>query len=573
MTEREPSGNYWQRRISRRRGLQGAALAGAGLAAAALIACTNEQQTGTTGTQQQGAQPKRGGTLTRSRGELIDGYGSGFDPYVLTGAYPPLMGLFYQNLIKYHGVTLDLSPELAQKWEQVSPTEYLLTLSPGAKWQNKPPANGRALTAADIVYSLNRFRSEDPKFVNRSLLNSADKIEAVDQSHVRITTKAPDASFLFNLADVTMVILNPEVVERAGRFVEPETAVGTGAFILQSSDDTGSVLVRNPDYWKPGLPYLDSIRLINLRDPQARFAAFQAGQFDVVQVPGSEAKNILGDRSGKYWTEWAKEVAVSTIWQNTRRKPFDDKRVNRALRLLVDHTEAITGWAEVWFGKGYLTGSAHLPTILDAWDYSEEEYRQAATPLFLEWKQPKDEAAREAISLLSAAGITPDNPLRFELSASNSPSSQAGLQLQQSQFNRLSRGAVQVEIRAMESIQHLGLMTRGEFDVVGPIMRGGYIEPDIMLQQVYKSTGGQNFGKYTDPALDQMIDRQRTIFDVPQRKAAIKEINTYLIQNAPYTASAGGGYLNATKSAVKGFIPEHNSRFRGDPYEQLWLDV
>ena len=55
----------------------------------------------------------------------------------------------------------------------------------------------------------------------------------------------------------------------------------------------------------------------------------------------------------------------------------------------------------------------------------------------------------------------------------------------------------------MESIQHLGLMTRGEFDVVGPIMRGGYIEPDIMLQQVYNSTGSQNFGKYSDSALDQ----------------------------------------------------------------------
>jgi peptide/nickel transport system substrate-binding protein len=493
---------------------------------------------------------------------------------VLTGAYPPLMGLFYQNLIKYHDVTLDLSPELAQKWEQVSPTEYVFTLAPGVKWHNKPPANGRALTADDIVYSLNRFRSDDPKFVNRSLLNSADKIEAVDQSHVRITTKAPDAAFLFNLADVTMVILNPEVVERAaGRFATPDTAVGTGAFILEQHDDTASTLVRNPEYWKPGLPYLDRIRLINLRDPQARFAAFLSGQFDIVQVPGSEAKKIIEDKSGKYWYGWGKEVSVSTIWPNTRRKPYDDKRVTRALRLLVDHREAITGWAEVWFGRGTLQGSAHLPAILSSWDFTEEEYQQAATPLFLEWKQPKDEAAREALALLSAAGFTPENPLRFELSAADSPSSAAGLQLQQSQYNRLSRGALQVDIRPMESIQHLGLMTRGDFDVVGPIMRGGYIEPDILLQQVYRSNGGQNFGKYTDPALDQMIDKQRTIFDPAQRKAAVREINTYLIQNAPYTATAAGGYLNATKATLRGYVPVHNSRFRGDPYEAMWFDV
>ena len=367
MTERDSSGHYWQRRVTRRRGLQGAAAVGAGLAATTLLACnpTQPTSTSTTSTQSQtAAQPKRGGTLTRSRGELIDGYGSGFDPYVLTGAYPPLMGLFYQNLIKYHGVTLDLSPELAQKWEQVSPTEYILTLAPNAKWQNKAPANGRAFTADDVVYSLNRFRSDDPKFVNRSLLNSADKIEKVDQRRVRITTKAPDASFLFNLADVTMVMLNPEVVEKAGRFVEAETAVGTGAFILQSHSDTSSSLVRNPDYWKPGLPYLDGITLLNLRDPQARFAAFLSGQFDVVQVPGSEAKRIQGDQTGKYWSDWAKEVSVSTLWQNTRRKPYDDKRVNRALRLLVDHTKRSQA--------GLMSGSAGarsraLPTFRPFW--------------------------------------------------------------------------------------------------------------------------------------------------------------------------------------------------------------
>jgi ABC-type transport system substrate-binding protein len=116
-------------------------------------------------------------------------------------------------------------------------------------------------------------------------------------------------------------------------------------------------------------------------------------------------------------------------------------------------------------------------------------------------------------------------------------------------------------------------MTRGDFDVVGPIMRGGYIEPDILLQQVYRSNGGQNFGKYTDPALDQMIDKQRTIFDPAQRKAAVREINTYLIQNAPYTATAAGGYLNATKATLRGYVPVHNSRFRGDPYEAMWFDV
>jgi ABC-type transport system substrate-binding protein len=559
-------------RHTRREVLRGAAASGAGLAALSLLGCRQEG-TPATAPAAGTVQPKRGGAITRSRGNLTDAYSGGFDPHVLTGAYGPLMGLFYQNLVKYHNVTLDLSPELAEKWEQPSQTEYLFSLNPAAKWQNKPPANGRALTASDVVFSLNRFRSDDARFINRSLLSSVDKIEAVNTSTVRITTRSPDVTLLMNLADVQMAILNPEVAEKAGKFATVDTAVGTGAFILQSSDDTVAHLVRNPDYWKPGLPYLDSVRLLNQLDPQARFAAFLAGQFDIVQVPGQEAKKFFAEQSQKYWMDWAKEVATYTVWPNTRRKPFDDARVTRALRLLVDHNEAITGWADVWHGRGSLVGSGHFPSMLEQWDFSEEEYRAARGPAFLEWKQPKDEAAREALALLSAAGFSRETPLKFELSQSTGVQSQSATQILQQQFLRLAQGVVQPEIKIYDNVVLLGLMARGEWDLAGPTARGGYIEPDQVLQQVYRSTGGQNFGKWSDPKADEMIDRQRTIFDAAQRKALIKEILTYLMLNAPYTGFTSPSYLNVTQPKLRDFTPEHVSRFRGDQYERIWLDV
>lgn len=565
--------SYWERQLTRRRALIGAAWAGSSFIAASILACGGGGKAAPPAGAPAVRQPKRGGTLTRSRGELVDAYGSGFDPYVLTGAYPPLMGLFYQNLVRYHNVTLELEPEIAQTWEQPSQTEYVFRLAAGIKWHNKPPANGRELTAADVVFSLNRFRSDEPRFINRSLLASADRIEAVDRSTVRITTKEPDVTLLMNLADVTMVILNPEVVERAGRFATADTAVGTGAFVLESSDDTSARLVRNPDYWKPGLPYLDSVRLVALNDPQARWAAFLAGQFDIGLVPGQEAKKFLTEQGTKYVTDWAKDVATWTIWLNTRKKPFDDARVVRALRLLVDHSEAVAGWAEVWFGRGTLAGSGHFPGVLERWDFSEEEYQQARTPLFLEWKQPKDEAAREALALLSAAGFTRDNPLKFEQSSTSTPSSESAAQLLQKQYQRLSQGVVQPELRFHENTVHFGMMARGEFEVAGPVARGGYLEPDQVFQQVYRTGGGQNFGRWSDPTADQMIARQRTIFEPAQRKALVREILTYLMQHAPYTGFAAALFLNATQPKVKNFLPEHAGRFRGDTYERIWLDV
>jgi ABC-type transport system substrate-binding protein len=149
----------------------------------------------------------------------------------------------------------------------------------------------------------------------------------------------------------------------------------------------------------------------------------------------------------------------------------------------------------------------------------------------------------------------------------------AAAQLLQSQYQRFSQGAVTSELKFFENAIHISLQSRGEFDVGGPAARGGFIEPDQIFQQVYHSNGSLNFGKYNDPTADQMIEKQRTIFDGAQRKAAVKEILSHLIQNAPYTGWASNSYLNVVQPHVRNFFPEHRSRFRGSQYESIWLDL
>jgi peptide/nickel transport system substrate-binding protein len=337
---------------------------------------------------------------------------------------------------------------------------------------------------------------------------------------------------------------------------------------LQSKDDTSAVTVRNPDYWQEGRPYLDGVRILGITDPQSEWAAFLARQIHVVVVPGRETKRFLDEQSKNYFTDWFSDITVQQIWQNTRRKPFDDARVNRALRLLVDHTEAIKGWAEVWFGRGSFQGSAHLPHSLQAWDFAESEYAS-----MLEWKQPKDEAAREALSLLSAAGFTRDNPLKFVLSAVNIPFSQAGSELLQAQYLRLGQGVIQPDFKVLDNVSHINAMAQGDFEFAGPIARASFFEPDQVFRSIYYSTGAQNYGKYSDPRLDQMIDQQRAIFDTAQRKAAVREINRYLIEHAPYTGWSSRDQLNAAHPQVKDFVPESAFVVPAYQYAQVWLDT
>lgn len=549
--------------VSRRRVLQGATLSGAGLVTAAILGCGRGERPVPPSGAPSAAQPKRGGILTRLT--ATDGvFNQGLDPHKTGGSEAGLMNLWYQTLVRLHPVTAEVEAELAQKWEQPTPTEYIFRLAPNILWHDKPPVNGRPLTAQDVAFSLNRARTPEPLFVNRSLLNQIDKIEAVDTSTVRVTTKVPDVTTLLNLGDLTMHILAPEVVERFDKLTAPEHAIGTGAFILQAMDDTSATTVRNPRYWKAGLPYLDGVRLVHIPDLQVAYAAFLSGQLDVTQIPGEESKRFLAERGRQYNTGWSPGVNCFLLSPNTSVKPFDDPRVVRAMRLLTDHQEGVTAWAEVFYGAGT---SYTLPHAMESWDLTPAEYAQ-----ILEWKQPKDEAAREALALLSAAGYNRSNPLKFSLLNSNIPTGRASAQIVQSQWQRFSQGVVQVDLVLVDNATSRTRQSRGEFEHSGPIGRGSYWDPDQFLTQTYHSKGSVNFTKWGDPKLDEMIERQRTIFDVTQRKALVREIVKFLIDNAPQTNFASRDILNATQPKVRDFIPEPG-RQPGWQYERLWFDT
>src|SRR6476619_1711631 len=106
----------------------------AGVSVATLIACSGSNQTATqspSSTTQQ--QPKRGGVLRRQAANAGATQGIPIDPHVQSFIAARPVRLVYQGLLKYDMRTLDVQPELAQKWEQPSPTEYVFTLQPGVK--------------------------------------------------------------------------------------------------------------------------------------------------------------------------------------------------------------------------------------------------------------------------------------------------------------------------------------------------------------------------------------------------------------------------------------------------------
>ena len=561
---------FLRRRASRRRVLTGAAMTLASAAAIPALACSagRKQGSGSASSQAgagQAKQPRRGGVLNYAGGAAgsNDTQGRSFDPTIQTQWASKAYTLFYERLLGYDLRTYKVQPELAQKWEQPSETEYRFALQPGVKWHNKPPANGRDLTVDDIVWSLERARTDDPKFYSRSLLALIDKIEAPDKSTVRITTKGPWASTLKALSVDNLAILCREVFEKYPKPTSADGVVGTGAFMMMSEEDkVGADYARNPAYWRAGLPYLDAFRTRHFPDYQTAYSAFLAGQVDISLIPGSEVKKFIAQQGPGYAPAFYPDDTFRFIYPNTKRKPMDEPRVTHALRLLVDHDEFNTAWAEVQYGKGGY-GSI-FPTALADWDLTSDEYRKQ-----LEWKQPKDEAAKEAIALLNAAGFSKDNPLKFPMNGDTSQGAQPESELLQAQWKRLSQGIVDVELKIDAAGSGDAIRAQRAFTYECTGQSTGLVDPDIWLTNIYRSGGSLNFMGFGDPQADSMIDKQRGLFDETQRKAAVKEIILYLIDHCPSTVPANRFFLQAVKPKVQNQAPEYF--LNGRQYQDVWL--
>jgi peptide/nickel transport system substrate-binding protein len=511
------------------------------------------------------AQPKRGGTLVYAGGVSgsYDIQGRTFDPYVQTQQSSKSYGLFYSRLVAYNLRNYTIESDLAQKWEQPSQTDYILHLQPGVKWHNKPPVNARPLTVDDVTWSLERARTNDPKFFTRSFLANISGIESPDSATIHISTMSPDASTLVKLAIDNMAILSRETLDKYAKPTTADSAIGTGPFIMQSMEETvGAEYVRNPAYFKSGQPYLDGVRTKSFADFLSAYAGFRANQVDICLLSGPDVKTYLSQQGPGFQADWFADDTMPFMYPNVQRKPMDDARVTSALRLLVDHDEFINSWAESSYGRGGY-GSI-FPSAMAKWDLTADEYKQQ-----LEWKQPKDDAAKEALVRLAAAGYTKEAPLRFSVDCSANQPLTGQAELLQAQWKRLSQGVVDAQLKLDTAAAVDSVRTNRSFTYATLGISAGMADPDVWLSTAYRTGASQNFMGLSDPNLDAMIDKQRTMFDEAQRTAAVKDIVRYMIDHGPSGLPVNRYFLQAVRNPVQNHRPEYF--LNGSQYGTVWV--
>jgi len=458
--------------------------------------------------------PKRGGTLALRLWDPPH-----WDPY-LTLAFRtqvPYTFTHSRRLLK-HKAGPTISPgtfavegDLAESWNQPDETTYVFKLRKGVRFHPKPPVNGRELTAEDVVYSMERFRTVKGN-PQAYMLAGVEKVEAL---------KEPFAWFLDMIANpMTLAIVAHECVEKFGDLKKAEATVGTGPWMLDGyRPNIGYTLVRHPNYFLPGLPHIDRIDVAIDDDNASRLAAFLAGKYDlgwentgaINRTDWNAIKDQLKRHRPNLKTAELPSNVGYRVFMRTDKAPFSDVRVRRAISHALNRHELIAAVAD---GVGRL--NAAVPAGLRDWALPVDQLGEGARY----YRYDPSEARR----LLAEAGYARgfSTVMDFNNYGQNFMEDAIALILKD-----LKAVGIDARLNVKEYGAYIATSATGNYE---GMYYGAtpFIDPDSYLFTNFFPGQPRNVAKVNDPVLTDLLVRQRRTPDPAARRRLIHEIQRHV---------------------------------------------
>ncbi|MBL6081373.1 ABC transporter substrate-binding protein [Belnapia sp. T18] len=417
-------------------------------------------------------------------------------------------------------VIADIKPGLASSWaiDPANNRRWLFTLRRDVKFHDGSP-----LTAADIVWNFERFTKEGAPQFNarqfafaRAYLGNFEGIEKVDDFTVAITTKQPDSLLPYNMSFLMMVSprRSEEVKNDADAFARNPSGTGPYRFSRMIPGERLE-LVRNADYWdKARIPKHDRLVLLPMPEASTRTASLLSGQVDWIEAPAPDAiPRLRSSRmqivTNSYPHNWAYQL-------NFVDGPFADIRVRRAANHALnraDFNEMLGGIA--------MEGFANLPPSSNWF----------GNPVRYEFNQAK------ARALLREAGCMPCR-VTFAISTSGSGQMQP-LPMNELVKSQLEAVGFQVNLQVMDwnALLQMGREGREKHtDVHGINISRSLQDPfNGMFRFSWSqqaSPRGSNWGHYSSPSMDALIDKALATFDEAQRLPLLRQVHEKMSEDA-----------------------------------------
>ena len=505
-------------------------------------------------------QGKRGGTLQL---RALPGFPLVWDTYSAPSGWVEEhnFGPMMNNLIWLDPYGKDLVGDLADRWEFSGNGRVVtFTLKKGIKFHDDIP-----FTSKDVAYNLERgWKPRDPRMTYfQSRFSVIEKIEAPDESTVRVTVSKPSNVFFRSLG-ISPALMFPAhfpFPEKLGDW--KQAPVGTGPFKFKGAQaGVRMEFTRNPTYWKPGLPYADGIVITNMDWPSIGIASFRTGKLDATNLDSPAPSEVDAFKKSQGFVAVKTNVSINPLLLN-RRPPMTDVRFRQALSLAMDRQALTTVWLE---NNGSPYAAPLLPPELGGqWGISVESMK--TRPGFRDNKA--DDIAR-AKQLLAQAGIDPATTKLDVLVGSGYTNATVFAETAEASIRALG---FKPNLAILSSAEQTSRGQRGDFDIEVTTMSMVFDDPKDYLEPRVVTGGFANIGKWSNPKVDSLMAEQDATLDVAQRKKLLLDLQEMVLEDLnviPLVVRFGyHGYQPWLKNFPTNVDFLHNSIFR---WEQVWLE-
>lgn len=431
-------------------------------------------------------------------------YQTNLDPALeWNGWYVSMYGIG-ETLVKFNK-SMEVEPLLSDSWKKVDSLTWQFHIREGVKFQNETP-----LTASAVKSSLERALKANPR--TQEMLN-VNTITA-DGQELIITTKAPHTTLLGNLADP----INSIIDTSAGEDTIAKAPVGTGPFKIKSYTESSEVVVeRYEDYWA-GKALINQATFKYIKDDNTRSMALQSGEIDVANNVSINNLSLFEDKS-KHEISTTTSLRIVISYFNFNNEFLKDSAVRKAIALGVDRES----YANTLLKGTAVPATGPFPGSLPFGDKKLTGYKYDVA---------------EATKILSDAGykdtdgdgILEKNGKKLSLNIAIFPTRAEIPVIGEAMQAQLKEIGIDASLKSYETVNPI--LKSGEFDLclynVNTATTG---DPQSFLELYFRTDGSTNFGKYSNPNVDTLIDEYKNEYDTEKRYDIATKVQQTLIND------------------------------------------
>ena len=426
----------------------------------------------------------------------------------------------YDSLVYYNSKTFKPEAQLASSWKNISPTQVRFTLRSGVKF-----SDGSTLTADDVVYSLTRAMAKTSNYAVYT--QGIDKVVKVDENTVDILLKGPNPVLLNQLTELRIMSkawaeknksVEPKDIKTPEESYAHRNAMGTGPYMVKEwQPDQRLVLVKNPHYWGKIDTNVTEIVYTPIKQEATRAAALLSGEVDFVLDPSPQDLGRLRQSGNLKVIDGIENRTIFFGMDQFRdelpgsnvkgKNPLKDQRVRKALYQSID----VASLNRVTMrGLSQPTGALVAPQV-NGWTEGVHK------------RHPYDpEAAKK---LLADAGYPNGFEVDFACPNNRYINDEEICQAVTAMWARVG---VKAKLRTLPLVTYFPMIQRFEASIY--MLGWGVPTFDALysLQSLTRSVGSggdgnYNVGRYSNPKMDQIVDRVKTETDIPVRDRLLTE--------------------------------------------------